>query len=194
MPMSLNLSRCSGGITSQKFHLSCFRPPSRDCKTLPIISSREPPSLLGALISPETVKARNSTAPIPTRELPHLALPRASPATCGNPLSARSGTVSRPRPKPRRNRTGPSRGRRVRSALGGGGSVQIGSAPQFEDFESAGELSGLSYGFLNIQSHASPAPSQRPLAVPSPEAAALLPWQRPRAQARSRTRAPGLGA
>lgn len=193
MPMSLNLSRCSGGITSQKFHLSCFRPPSRDCKTLPIISSREPPSLLGALISPETVKARNSTAPIPTPELPHLALPRASPATCGNPLSARSGTVSRPRPKPRRNRTGPSRGRRVRSALGGG-SVQIGSAPQFEDFESAGELSGLSYGFLNIQSHASPAPSQRPLAVPSPEAAALLPWQRPRAQARSRTRAPGLGA
>lgn len=44
--------------------------------------------------------------------------PGASSATYGNPLSARSGTASRPRPMPPRNRTEPGLGGRGRLASG----------------------------------------------------------------------------
>lgn len=74
MPMSLNLSCRSGGITSQIFPLSCFWSPSPLSKAPPTVSSREPPSPLGALRSPETVQSCNSAPPISTREPPHLAL------------------------------------------------------------------------------------------------------------------------
>lgn len=187
MPMSLNPSCRSGGRTSQIFLLSCFWSPFPQSRAPPTVFSREPPSPLGALRSPETTFLQ-LRAPLFHPGAPHLALLRASSATCGNPLSARSGTVSRPRATPPRNRTGPGHRRRERSVPGG--SAQIEGASRSGDAESARELSGRSDPFLDTSLHTLLAHST----TPSPEAAALLRWQRPRAQARSRTRAPGLGA
>jgi hypothetical protein len=134
-----------GGSTSPVSPCSnCFPPPPPNCKAPPSVSSREPPSPLGALRSPEIVKPSNSALPHLHPGAPHPALRRASPATCGNPLSSRSGTVSRPRPKPPRNRTGPGRARvGVESSLPPpprGGNLTPDVHPDFKSFESAREL------------------------------------------------------
>lgn len=126
---------------SQTFPLRCFSPllpPAKICR-VPLLASLQVPSGLSGL---QRLKPATPRPSISTREPPHLALPLASPATCGNPLSASSGTVSRPRPTPPRNRTGPGRGRRGWSASGGKGTQpQWKVHPDSEDSESASELS-----------------------------------------------------
>lgn len=197
MPVSLNPSWCFGGHHLSNIPLqAASRPLLPTRKSSPGVSSREPPSLLRALRPPEIVKPRNSASlpPIPTREPQHLAPGRAS--------SRRAETRSRNAPEPlatptlRLPRTEPKRATRGGgSPLGGGG----------------GELSPDRKYTRTLRILNQPVNSRRlgpsdPLQdtpLRCPPASSTPPHLRqplssrcsgPGAQARSRTRAPGLGA